>query len=107
MEMAWVREHEQLATSGDLGSNLVSVQRLQKRHLAFENELTNHEAKIESVLSSGQNLIDSCHHASERVEERTDELRTAWGELLEATAHRKLKLDESHESQKVSRNVFH
>lgn len=35
MEMAWIREHMTLATSEDLGTSLIGVQRLQKRHLVF------------------------------------------------------------------------
>ena len=33
MEMAWIREHMTVATSEDLGTSLIGVQRLQKRHL--------------------------------------------------------------------------
>ena len=33
MEMAWIREHMTMATSEDLGTSLIGVQRLQKRHL--------------------------------------------------------------------------
>ena len=33
MEMAWIREHMTLANSEDLGTSLIGVQRLQKRHL--------------------------------------------------------------------------
>ena len=33
MEMAWIREHMTLATSEDLGTSLIGVKRLQKRHL--------------------------------------------------------------------------
>lgn len=35
MEMAWIREHMTLATSEDLGTSLIGVQRLQKRHLVI------------------------------------------------------------------------
>lgn len=37
MEMAWIREHMTLATSEDLGTSLIGVQRLQKRHLVNKN----------------------------------------------------------------------
>lgn len=37
MEMAWIREHMTLATSEDLGTSLIGVQRLQKRHLVNQN----------------------------------------------------------------------
>ena len=33
MEMAWIREHMTMATSEDLGTSLIGVQRLRKRHL--------------------------------------------------------------------------
>ena len=35
MEMAWIREHMTLATSEDLGTSLIGVQRLQRRHLVI------------------------------------------------------------------------
>ncbi|EDO49575.1 predicted protein [Nematostella vectensis] len=100
VEMTWVREHLQQASSGDLGTSLISVQRLQKRHLAFENELTNHQTRIDTVLSSGQDLIDSCYSATDKVEERCEELQNLWDELVDMAAQRKQRLHDSFLSQK-------
>ena len=69
---------------------------------AFENELTNHQFRIDTVLASGQDLIDSNHYASEEIEERCEELSTSWESLMGAAAERKQKLNDALESQKVS-----
>ena len=69
---------------------------------AFENELTNHQFRIDTVLASGQDLIDSNHYASDEIEERCEELSTSWESLMGAAAERKQKLNDALESQKVS-----
>ena len=70
---------------------------------ALENELTNHQFRIDTVLASGQDLIDSNHYASDEIEERCEELSGSWELLMEAAAERKQKLGDALESQKVSR----
>ena len=69
---------------------------------AFENELSNHQFRIDTVLASGQDLIDSNHYASDEIEERCEELSTSWESLMGAAAERKQKLNDALESQKVS-----
>lgn len=72
---------------------------------ALENELTNHQFRIDTVLASGQDLIDSNHYASDEIEERCEELSGSWKLLMEAAAERKQKLGDALESQKVSHCV--
>ena len=69
---------------------------------AFENELTNHQFRIDTVLASGQDLIDSNHYASDEIEARCEELSASWEQLMGAAAERKQKLGDALESQKVS-----
>ena len=68
---------------------------------ALENELTNHQFRIDTVLASGQDLIDSNHYASDEIEERCEELNGSWEQLMEAAAERKRKLADALESQQV------
>lgn len=68
----------------------------------MENELTNHQFQIDTVLASGQDLIDSSHYASDEIEERCEELNGSWEQLTGAAAERKHKLGDALESQKVS-----
>ena len=70
---------------------------------AFENELTNHQLRIDTVLASGQDLIDSNHYATDEIEERCVELSGSWDLLKGAAAERKEKLGDALESQKVSK----
>jgi len=69
---------------------------------ALENELANHQFRIDTVLASGQDLIDSNHYASDEIEERCEELNESWALLMGASAERKQRLGDSLESQKVS-----
>ena len=100
IEMSWIREHVGLASSGDLGTSLTAVHRLSKRHQALENELTNHQSMIDSVLATGHDLIDSNHYAADEAEERCEELITSWDQLMEMSADRKIRLSKALESQK-------
>ena len=72
---------------------------------ALENELSNHQFRIDTVLASGQDLIDSNHYASNEIEERCEELNESWALLMEASAERKQRLEDALESQKVSGTV--
>ena len=58
------------------------------------------------MLSSGQDLIDSSHYASDDIVERCEELSESWEQLLESAAERKEKLAEALESQKVNELFF-
>jgi len=68
----------------------------------LENELTNHQFRIDTVLASGQDLIDSNHYASDEIEERCEELNGSWEQLMGAAAERKQKLSDALEGQQVS-----
>lgn len=69
---------------------------------ALENELANHQFRIDTVLASGQDLIDSNHYASDEIEERCEHLSESWALLMGASDERKQRLGDALESQKVS-----
>lgn len=69
---------------------------------ALENELANHQFRIDTVLASGQDLIDSNHYASDEIEERCEQLNESWALLMGASDERKQRLGDALESQKVS-----
>ena len=70
---------------------------------ALENELSNHQFRIDTVLASGQDLIDSNHYAADEIEERCEELNESWELLMKAAAERKQRLNDALESQKVNK----
>ena len=70
---------------------------------ALENELSNHQFRIDTVLASGQDLIDSNHYAADEIEERCEELNEGWELLMKAAAERKQRLSDALESQKVNK----
>lgn len=73
---------------------------------ALENELSNHQFRIDTVLASGQDLIDSNHYAADEIEERCEELNESWELLMKAAAERKQRLSDALESQKVNKYVL-
>ena len=83
-------------------TTLVSHLKIIALFQALENELANHQFRIDTVLASGQDLIDSNHYASDEIEERCEELNESWALLMGASAERKQRLSDALESQKVS-----
>ncbi|XP_078419413.1 spectrin beta chain, non-erythrocytic 5 [Cetorhinus maximus] len=88
---AWVQEKLLLATSKDVGQSLNAVQSLQKKHQALENEISNHDSLINSVIETGQSLVKGGHFASREISKRLWELKDAV-ETLKEEAEKRSKL---------------
>ena len=101
-ELAWIRDKRPVAESTDLGSSLVAVQNLMKKHQALEKEIIAHEPLIDKVASAARSMIKSKHFASSDIEKRLDEVHDELKSLKESSSNRRLKLQEALESQKVS-----
>ena len=54
-----------------------------QKHQAFEAELNANESRLEAIDTSGKQLIDDEHYASEQVQERLDELHELWRHLFD------------------------
>ena len=64
--------------------------------------MANGQQRIDEVLNTGQDLIDSGHFASDVIEEWCDKLTESWENLLETCNDRRNMLGDSAESQRVS-----
>ena len=101
-ELSWIEEKKPIAESTDLGSSLIQVQNLTKKHQALESEIVAHEPLIESVASAAQHMIKSKHFASVEIEQRLEVLHIELQQLKEVSSVRRVKLQDALESQKVS-----
>ncbi|XP_052769142.1 spectrin beta chain, non-erythrocytic 2-like isoform X1 [Mya arenaria] len=99
-ELAWIQDRKPVAESTDLGTSLVSVQSLMKKHQALEAEIVAHEPLIDRVAGAAKAMIKSKHFASGDIEKRLDELKSELQQLKEASSVRRIKLQDALESQK-------
>ena len=53
-----------------------------QKHQAFEAELNANESRLDAIDASGKELIDGEHYASDKVQERLDELHELWHQLF-------------------------
>ncbi|SPP87212.1 spectrin beta chain, non-erythrocytic 5 isoform X2 [Drosophila guanche] len=98
-ELQWLAEKQLIAGSQDLGSSLLAVQGLQKKHNALEAELTSQEPLIQSLLQRGQQMIRDNHFASEELQYKSELLQKQLLQLRDLAAIRRLRLLDAVESQ--------
>lgn len=98
-ELQWLNEKEPQAASKDLGSSLLAVQSLQKKHQALEAEILSQEPLISSLLQRGQQMIRDGHFASEDIESLISMLQKKLVNLRDLASIRRLRLLDAVESQ--------
>ncbi|EDW33698.1 GL13266 [Drosophila persimilis] len=98
-ELQWLAEKQLVAGSQDLGSSLLAVQGLQKKHNALEAELTSQEPLIQALLQRGQQMIRDNHFASEELQYKSELLQKQLLQLRDLAAIRRLRLLDAVESQ--------
>merc|ERR1712051_736393 len=94
-EEAWISEKQQLLTVSDLGENMATVQSLLKKHVAFENDLSNHTKKCTEINEAGQELIEARNHHADSIVQRCDQLRNKMHNLGELANVRKQNLHDN------------
>ena len=73
---------------------------------ALEAELKSHEPVMDAIFTTGQDLNNSGHFASDRIREMRVKLREAWFNLQSITAKRASVLQESLEAQQYYAKVL-
>lgn len=98
-ELHWLSEKEPLAASNDLGSSLMTVQRLQKKHQTLEAELISREPVVASLAGRAAGMVRNRHFATEKIESSIQELQKKLLHLKDLASVRKLRLLDAVESQ--------
>ncbi|XP_054154264.1 spectrin beta chain-like isoform X2 [Oppia nitens] len=94
-EEAWIKEKEQILSSGEIGHDLTTVHLLISKNRALEDELAAHEQQLMSVVRVGEDLINAGHFGAEHIQQRIQEILTIWDNLKELQALRTMRLTEA------------
>ncbi|XP_047410247.1 spectrin alpha chain, erythrocytic 1 isoform X3 [Sciurus carolinensis] len=85
----------QALRAADPGSDLISVQALQRQHEVFERDLTPLREKVTILGETAERLSESHPDAIEDLQRRRTELNNAWDDLQVLTEDRKENLNEA------------
>jgi spectrin beta len=55
-EENWIKEKEQIVSTGDIGHDLTTINLLLSKHKALENEIQSHDSQLMAVASVGDEL---------------------------------------------------
>merc|ERR1719232_1107204 len=91
-ENLWTDEKLSLASSQEIGNSLQAVNLLLKKHKMMQQEVSNHEHRVNNVMENGQKMISEGHPESDRFERDMNNLTEKWARLQELLAQRQQKL---------------
>ncbi|KAL1769881.1 spectrin alpha chain, erythrocytic 1 [Sigmodon hispidus] len=86
----------QALRAADPGSDLLSVQALQRQHEVFERDITFLGEKVTTLGETAERLCESHPDATEDLQKQRRELNEAWDILQGLTNDRKENLNEAH-----------
>lgn len=92
-EENWIKEKEQIVSTGEIGHDLTTVHLLLSKHKALESEIQSHDGQLQSVAKVGDELISEGHFGADRIKDRLKEILTMWNHLLDLTKYRRQRLE--------------
>ncbi|XP_014672524.1 PREDICTED: spectrin alpha chain-like [Priapulus caudatus] len=97
--VSWIHEKEAMLITEDYGQDLDAVEALERRHLAFEQDLHAVGEQVDSVKQTAARLGGEFPDAAEHIRSKQEEAGDAWSALLAQTEQKKSKLVESENLQ--------
>ncbi|KAM4546327.1 spectrin family protein isoform 2-T2 [Fundulus diaphanus] len=94
-EAAWIREQEQILSSGDCGRDLSSALHLLSKHEAFRDEMAARYGPLSNSIAAGEALVEEGHFGAPEITESIQDIRGQWAHLEETTKLREQSLKES------------
>lgn len=76
-----------------------------QKHQNFEQELNANKTRMDELVSTGEELIEREHYATDRIRSRTDEILSLWSSLAHASDKKGAKLQEASQQQQFNRTV--
>lgn len=95
-EEMWVSEKTHSLQSTDYGHDLNSAMTLLNKHEAVEREMAKRGTHTQTVVKSGQDLLDSGHYSSDTIQSRMASIQSKWVNLHDVAGYRKRKIQENH-----------
>ena len=94
-EENWIKEKEQIVSSGEIGHDLTTINLLLSKHKAMESEIHSHDPQLMSVISVGDELVRQGHFGASQIEDRLKDTLAMWNHLLDLTAYRRKRLEDA------------
>ena len=92
-------------TSNHHGNNETDLEGMLSLHQELRTEIDTMHRNFENLVVSGQNLLTGQHYAVETIQERLEELRAGWSELLKSWEVRAEELQRRKEAENMNREV--
>lgn len=92
---AWIIEKLQTANEDSYYKDSTNLQAKIQKHEAFEAEVAAHYNAITSLDDQGADLIRNEHYASQKIQERLDEIHRLWEELKSRLQAKSLRLQQT------------
>lgn len=105
MVESWIKEKAQIASQEETGRDLEHCEMLQRKFDDFLKDLAADGARLESVNSLGQRLIDEGHSDGYSIVDRLSSLTERWEELLALSEGRRETLESAKQVHKFSRDA--
>lgn len=100
----WINEKLKVATD-DSYLDPTNLQEKVRKHQNFDQELNANKTRIDKVIDSGNELKESIHVQSERIEAKISEISSLWQDLLQAAEKKSNKLDEASQQHQYNRGI--
>lgn len=96
----WIYEKDNALNNDNYGSDLSSVQALQRKHEGVERDLAALGEKVRDLDSSAKRLMETHADQAESIYEHQTEINEMWNELTTKADARKSKLLDSYDLQR-------
>ncbi|NXN96468.1 SPTN5 protein, partial [Rhinopomastus cyanomelas] len=91
MEVNWINERFPTAHSNSFGKSLDLAQILLQKHKELQAEVNAHKQQVQRVLDKGRTMVVVQHPSAQKINEKCQELVTAW-QGLEKACEERMKL---------------
>ena len=105
MMESWVKEKAQIASQEEIGRDLEHCEMLQRKFEDFYNDLSADEARLDSLNSLAQTLIEEGHSEGDAIANRLRALSGQWEELLSLSDRRRETLENARQIHKFDRDA--
>jgi len=102
--MDWINEKNETLVDTELGQNLPTVKRLQRKHDGFERDLDALGERIRELDDVSQRLMNTHPDQAEAIYQKQIKIQNAWTELTQKADARKAKLLDSFDYQSYMAN---
>lgn len=94
-EEAWIKEKEQILSSGDIGHDLTAIHLLISKTKAQEDDINNRKKQISAIVQVGEDLIAANHFGAENIRKRITEIENMLDNLSELQRLRMKRLTDA------------